>query len=40
VGGVLFLNPGSPTDKRYAPYNSVALLHVDDALAAEIVKLT
>jgi putative phosphoesterase len=40
VGGVLFLNPGSPNVKRYAPYNSVALLHVDDALAAEIVKLT
>lgn len=37
--GVWFLNPGSPTDKRYAPYNSVALLSVDDAMAAEIVRL-
>ncbi len=39
VGDVLFLNPGSPTDKRYAPYNSVALLTVGDALSAEIVRL-
>lgn len=26
---VLLLNPGSPTDKRYAPYYSCALLKVD-----------
>ena len=39
VGGVYFLNPGSPTDKRYAPYNSVALLHVGDGLKAEIVRI-
>jgi putative phosphoesterase len=37
--GVWFLNPGSPTDKRYAPYNSVALLTVGDTLSAEIVRL-
>jgi putative phosphoesterase len=36
---VYFLNPGSPTDKRYAPYNSVALLHVGDELTAEIIRL-
>ena len=39
VGGVWFLNPGSPTDKRYAPYNSVALLTIDDVLTAEIIRL-
>ena len=39
VGDVLFLNPGSPTDTRYAPYNSVALLTVGDALSAEIIRL-
>jgi putative phosphoesterase len=39
VGGVYFLNPGSPTDKRYAPYNSVALLHVGDELKAEIIRI-
>ena len=32
MDGVLFLNPGSPTDKRYAPYNSVALLDVNDCV--------
>jgi putative phosphoesterase len=37
--GVYFLNPGSPTDKRHAPYNSVALLHVGDELKAEIIRL-
>jgi hypothetical protein len=37
--GVLFLNPGSPTDKRYAPYNSVAVLDVGRELRAEIIKI-
>lgn len=39
VFGVLFLNPGSPTDKRYAPYNSVAILTAGDRLHAEIVRI-
>jgi uncharacterized protein len=39
VDDVWFLNPGSPTDKRYAPYNSVALLSVGDELDAEIIRL-
>lgn len=39
VEDVWFLNPGSPTDKRYAPYNSVALLTIGDELSAEIVRL-
>jgi len=39
VGDVLMLNPGSPTDCRHAPYHSVALLTVEDALTAEIVRL-
>jgi len=39
VHGVYFLNPGSPTDKRHAPYNSVALLEVGDELKAEIIKI-
>lgn len=39
VGGVLFLNPGSPTDNRHAPYHSVAVLTVGDALTAEIVRV-
>jgi putative phosphoesterase len=39
VDDTLFLNPGSPTDKRYAPYNSVAILDIGDELQAEIMKL-
>jgi hypothetical protein len=39
MDGVLFLNPGSPTDKRYAPYNSVALLEVNDELTAKIIRI-
>ena len=39
VGDVLFLNPGSPTDDRYAPYHSVAVLTVGDELSAEIIRI-
>ena len=39
VGDMLFLNPGSPTDKRWAPYNSVAILEVGDELTAEIIRI-
>ena len=37
--GVYFLNPGSPTDRRHAPYNSVAVLEVGDELKADIIKI-
>jgi len=39
VNGIYFLNPGSPTDKRHAPYNSVALLEVGDELKVEIIRI-
>jgi len=39
IEGVYFLNPGSPTDKRYAPFNSVAVLQVGDELRAEIIRI-
>jgi len=39
VGDVYFLNPGSPTDKRYAPFNSVALLEVGEEIRAEIIRI-
>ncbi len=39
VNGVYFLNPGSPTDKRHAPYNSVAILEVGDCLKANIIRI-
>jgi len=39
VDGLYFLNPGSPTDKRHAPYNSVALLEIGEELKANIIRL-
>lgn len=39
VGDTLFLNPGSPTDKHGAPYNSVAILHAGKKLHAEIIRV-
>lgn len=39
IDGVYFLNPGSPTDKRHAPYNSVALLEVGEDIRAEIIRI-
>ena len=39
IDDVYFLNPGSPTDKRYAPFNSVALLEVTDAITAKIIRI-
>lgn len=37
--GMRYLNPGSPTDKRHAPYNSVAILTAGDELHAEIIRI-
>ncbi len=38
--GKWYINPGSPTDRRYAPYNSYAILKVDGKdIQAEIVKI-
>lgn len=28
--GILFFNPGSPTDKVFAPYNSYGILEIED----------
>lgn len=40
VKGVLMFNPGSPTDKRFAPYNSVGILKLKkDGIEAKIIKL-
>lgn len=38
--GCLMVNPGSPFDKRFAPYHSVAVLTLDSGkAAAEIIRL-
>ena len=38
-GSLLLMNPGSPTDKRSAPFHSVGLLHLGETLEGEIVRL-
>lgn len=38
-GGVIIFNPGSPTDKIYAPYNSYGIIEINDTIKAQIVKL-
>lgn len=38
-GNVLLVNPGSPTDRRWAPFNSYAVITVDDNISAEIIRL-
>ncbi len=38
--GLLYFNPGSPTDKVYAPYNSYGLLEIDQKLTGTIVKIS
>lgn len=41
VEGVLFLNPGSPTDKVFAPFNSFAIVELQEGqiIKAEIIPL-
>jgi uncharacterized protein len=38
-GGILYFNPGSPTDKAFAPYNSYGVIEINDTINARIVKL-
>jgi putative phosphoesterase len=38
-GGIYFLNPGSPTDRMFAPYRSLGFLEVGDELKGRIVML-
>lgn len=37
--GVLFFNPGSPTDKVFARINTYGLIKVNDSIKGEIIKL-
>lgn len=38
-GRILYFNPGSPTDKRFAPYNSYGMVEINDNIEARIIKL-
>jgi len=37
--GTLFFNPGSPTDRRFSPYNSIGILDVSETIEGHIIKL-
>ena len=38
-GDILFFNPGSPTDKLFAPYNSYGIIEINDKIEAKIIRL-
>lgn len=37
--GILYFNPGSPTDKFFAPYNSYGILEIDKKIEGKIIKI-
>lgn len=37
-GKVLYFNPGSPTDRVFAPYNSYGIIEISDKIEAKIIK--
>ena len=39
IEGVLFFNPGSPTDQRFAPFNSMGILEIGSEIKGTIIKL-
>lgn len=39
VQGILLFNPGSPTDRMFATYNSIGILHIEKGIKGEIIKL-
>ena len=39
VNDVLMFNPGSPTDRRFAPYRSVGMLDVGSTIEGRIIRL-
>ena len=38
-GGIIFFNPGSPTDEIFAPYKSFGIIEINDKIEARIVTL-
>ena len=37
--GILHFNPGSPTDKIFAPFNSYGILEINDKINGKIIKI-
>ena len=39
IGGIIYFNPGSPTDKIFSPYNSYGIIEINDVIEAKIVRI-
>ncbi len=39
IGKILFFNPGSATDKEFAPYNSYGIIEINGGINARIVRI-
>lgn len=39
IGDVLMFNPGSPTDRRFAPFRSFGVLDLGEAVTGRIIRL-
>lgn len=37
--GILFFNPGTPTDKIFSPYNSYGILEIDEEINAKVIRI-
>jgi hypothetical protein len=37
--GILFFNPGSPTDKIFSSYNSYGIIEINDKIEARIIRI-
>jgi putative phosphoesterase len=37
--GILFFNPGSATDRRFASHNTIGILEIGDGIRGEIIEL-
>ncbi len=38
-GGIIYFNPGSPTDKSFTDYNSYGIIEINDGIRGEIIKI-
>ena len=37
--GILYFNPGSPTDKVFSPFNSYGIIEINDKINGKIIKI-
>jgi len=37
--GILYFNPGSPTDKVFSPFNSYGIIEIGDKISAKIIRI-